>query len=369
MAKQRVINYTFDKTAKTVTFTDYTSITLDSVLLIVNATTQTIIYNFADSALGGTVATNVLTLEYDTTAMANTDKLVIFYDDGETDYDSGGGKVFRPVTGVVVPGSGGPVAITGDASNGLDVDVTRVTGTVTVDSELPAAAALADATANPTVPTVGADNLLYNGTTWDRMRGDTTNGLDVDVTRVVPDVTATALGKAEDAAHSSGDTGVLSLFVRKDTAASTAGTDGDYAAPILDSTGRQWVHVGAIDAGTAVIGTVGSIVSDSAAPATGLTPLFATISVSATGDNSIVAADASKKIRVLSYVLTASGATNAKWRKATTDISGLLYMGPTGGVSAAYCPTGHFETGTNQALQLNLSNSTAVGGHIVYVLV
>jgi hypothetical protein len=36
-------------------------------------------------------------------------------------------------------------AIPGDATNGLDVDVTRVQGTVTVDSELPAAAALSDA--------------------------------------------------------------------------------------------------------------------------------------------------------------------------------------------------------------------------------
>ena len=78
---------------------------------------------------------------------------------------------------------------TGNIANGLDVDVTRVSGTVTVDSELPAAAALADAAADPTVPTVGADNLLFNGTTWDRMRGDITNGLDVDVTRVSGTVT------------------------------------------------------------------------------------------------------------------------------------------------------------------------------------
>lgn len=53
-----------------------------------------------------------------------------------------------------------------------------------VDTELPAAAALADAAANPTVPTVGAALLGYNGTTLDRLRSDTTNGLDVDVTRV-----------------------------------------------------------------------------------------------------------------------------------------------------------------------------------------
>lgn len=55
-------------------------------------------------------------------------------------------------------------------ANGLAVDVTRVTGTVTVDSELPAAAALADAAANPTTPTVGADNLIWNGATWDRQK-------------------------------------------------------------------------------------------------------------------------------------------------------------------------------------------------------
>jgi hypothetical protein len=40
-----------------------------------------------------------------------------------------------------------------------------------VDSELAAAAALADAVANPTVPKVGAAELLYNGSAWDRERG------------------------------------------------------------------------------------------------------------------------------------------------------------------------------------------------------
>lgn len=53
-----------------------------------------------------------------------------------------------------------------------------------VNTELPAAAVLADTTANPTVPLVGSAGLLFNGTTWDRIRGDTTNGLDVDVTRL-----------------------------------------------------------------------------------------------------------------------------------------------------------------------------------------
>lgn len=68
-----------------------------------------------------------------------------------------------------------------DTTNGLDVDVTRVQGTVTVDSELPAAAALADATANPTVPGVGGFLMGYNGTTWDRVRTANTGRLQVDV--------------------------------------------------------------------------------------------------------------------------------------------------------------------------------------------
>jgi hypothetical protein len=39
-----------------------------------------------------------------------------------------------------------------------------------VNTELPTAAALADAYANPTTPTVGSANLGFNGTTWERLR-------------------------------------------------------------------------------------------------------------------------------------------------------------------------------------------------------
>ena len=82
-------------------------------------------------------------------------------------------------TGVVsVDDNGGNLSID-DGGNSITVD-----GTVTADTELPAAAALADGAANPTTPLIGAASLFYNGSTWDRMRGDTTNGLDVDVTRL-----------------------------------------------------------------------------------------------------------------------------------------------------------------------------------------
>ena len=52
---------------------------------------------------------------------------------------------------------------------------------------------------------------------------------------------ATDLGKAEDAAHTSGDTGIMGLTVRKDTPAALSGTDGDYQPTITDKNGLTHV--------------------------------------------------------------------------------------------------------------------------------
>ena len=81
--KRMISNYTFDKTAKTVTLLDYTNIELESLLLITNVTDGAIIYNFADPTSGATVSGNVITLEYDTTAMDDTDSIQIYFDDPE----------------------------------------------------------------------------------------------------------------------------------------------------------------------------------------------------------------------------------------------------------------------------------------------
>lgn len=76
----------------------------------------------------------------------------------------------------------------------------------------------------------------------------------------------------EDAAHSSGAAGRLSLGVRKDTATSLAGTDGDYTAAIFDSSGRQHVNVGAsaLPTGAATEATLGDILTSLNTPATAL---------------------------------------------------------------------------------------------------
>jgi len=75
-------SYSFDKTAKTVTFSNLpSSITLANILLITNVTKNTLIYNFADSSNGAvSFNNNILTLDYDTSSMSDSDILQIFLD-------------------------------------------------------------------------------------------------------------------------------------------------------------------------------------------------------------------------------------------------------------------------------------------------
>ena len=82
--KQLITNYLFSPSTKQITLTDYTTISLNGLLLITNVTDNIIIYNFANQVLGGIVSGNVLTLTYDTVSMSSSDSLQIFYDNGET---------------------------------------------------------------------------------------------------------------------------------------------------------------------------------------------------------------------------------------------------------------------------------------------
>lgn len=63
----------------------------------------------------------------------------------------------------------------GNKSNGtirvtIATDQVALTNALLVDTEMPAAAALADGASNPTSPMIGCNLLVYNGATWDRLR-------------------------------------------------------------------------------------------------------------------------------------------------------------------------------------------------------
>lgn len=73
-------SYSFDASAQTITFSGLT-LSLDNILVINNATANTLIYNFASSTTGAASFTNnVLTLDYDTSSMNDADKLQIWVD-------------------------------------------------------------------------------------------------------------------------------------------------------------------------------------------------------------------------------------------------------------------------------------------------
>jgi hypothetical protein len=65
---------------------------------------------------------------------------------------------------------------------------------------------------------------------------------DVDVASIVPGTGATNLGKAEDAAHTTGDVGVMTLGVRQ-SAQADFGADGDYVPFSIDDDGGLRVSV------------------------------------------------------------------------------------------------------------------------------
>jgi hypothetical protein len=124
--RQLIQNYTFNHLTKQITFTDYavSGIQLANVLLVNNSTSGIVIFQPNDPTKLGTVSGNVLTLAFDTSAMANTDKLQIFY---EVD--------IQPVSGTV--GISGTVPVSGSVSVSNFPATQPVSGTVAVSGTVP----------------------------------------------------------------------------------------------------------------------------------------------------------------------------------------------------------------------------------------
>lgn len=100
-----------------------------------------------------------------------------------------------------------------------------------------------------------------------------------------------------------------------------------------------------------------------------VTPKFQPISASSSGNNTIVTAVSSKKIRVLSYSLVCAGSVNVKFQSGAsgTDLTGAMPFVANTGIAPGFVPVGHFETGSNTLLNLNLSAAVQVSGHCTYI--
>jgi len=99
-------------------------------------------------------------------------------------------------------------------------------------------------------------------------------------------------------------------------------------------------------------------------------PLYAAISA-VSSNNTIVAATAGKKIRVLSVFGLADTAGTARFESNSggAALTGQVDLGVTGGYVLAFNPLGHFETTAGHLLNLELIGITAFNGSIVYELI
>lgn len=103
----------------------------------------------------------------------------------------------------------------------------------------------------------------------------------------------------------------------------------------------------------------------------GQTVLFAKIDVSSANDNTIVAANSTKKIKVLHYTLVVDADVTVRWRSNTTDLTGAMSFLAKGGIASpvGFTGGGHLlETAVNEPLNLYLGGGVGVRGHISYYL-
>jgi hypothetical protein len=140
--------------------------------------------------------------------------------------------------------------------------------------------------------------------------GGTGSSSDVTIASIVPGTGATDLGKAEDAAHTSGDVGVMSLAVRTDSLGSPlAGTSGDYHPLLVSNKGSLVVDVAANNQGSNALGL---LKNEDAAASTG----DALVAIGAVRSDALATAG---------YIGGAAG----DYSSVFVDASGALWTHPT----------------------------------------
>lgn len=189
--------------------------------------------------------------------------------------------------------------------------------------------------------------------TWDGETIDsiTTVGEVSSVRAITPGTSAQNLGKAEDAVHASGDTGVMALAVRQDTATALA-ANNDYIPLIVDSSGRLHVNVG-----------TGSVSISALVPGTGATNLGkAEDAVHANGDVGV------QVLAVRRDTLASSTSNNGDYATFSVDSVGALWTRNAGVTTIALSGSTRGRpiqlTGTTSGTAVTLHTATTTAGQI-----
>lgn len=271
----------------------------------------------AVSAAGIAWAANAPVYTDATGIVRSTQGVVIVNPDGSMPVmggAGGGGGGGGAVTGDVVSGAAdtgtAPVKIGGVYNLTLPTFATGQRGDAQLDTNgnirsrmIGITSAAADGTSNtitqPSQPSastgfnLGVDNFIFNGTTWDRQRGDTT-GLFVG-------------GNTEDAIATANPSGNMTMLVRTDTLnPAEVSATGDNIAARATSKGEVYTHDTDVLAALAGVGGGTQYTEDAAAAANPVGTMnmavrrdtLSTTEVSANGDNIAIGATSKGELRV-----------------------------------------------------------------------
>ena len=209
---------------------------------------------------------------------------------GDTDVAAGNALFVQPGTGAVFEISDGGFSISVDDGGGsLTVDVGNFPASQTVD----------DGGGSLTVDgSVSVSNFPAVQPVSDNGGSLTVDG-SVSISALTPGTGATSLGKAEDAAHTSGDVGVMALAVRNDAGAALAGTDGDYIPLSTNNLGALRTTVnGAVAMAAQLAEDGGHISGDLGVMALAVRRDTPSSGVSADGDYAALSVDDNGALRV-----------------------------------------------------------------------
>jgi len=96
---------------------------------------------------------------------------------------------------------------------------------------------------------------------------------------------------------------------------------------------------------------------------------YAVIDFASSGDNTLVAAVTSKKIRVVSLFLVSVGTVNVRFESGAsgTALTGQMNLIANTGFVLPFNPGGWFETAAGSLLNMELSGAISVDGSLTYV--
>lgn len=231
-----------------------------------------------------------------------------------------------------------------------------------------------------------------------------------DQTAVATTIDGSSIVQTEDAAHSTGDKGVMTLSVRDDTTpAALSGTDGDYEPLHTDGNGNLWVSLGtqlsSSEDEVAAVGNAAHDAADSGNPVKfggraqsptaavdevadndrvdalfdrqgrlanwmGYDVKSADINDSTSGNNTIVAAaGAGIRIAVLGCMIISDGTVDVRWEDGAsgTAKTGQIPLQAREGFVMPIGPQPWFVGSANTLLNLELSAAVNVHGIVSYV--